>query len=213
MEPRPIDRSLLRHQGNHVSEKIWTGNERMIRPRHRRRLSMVHEIDSRIRALIDNAGFGHAFEIGDSNIDHHLITALVERWRPETHTFHFPYGEVTITLQDVALQLGLPIDGEVVTGYSSSNWKEVCSLLLGHSPPENDMLGGKVNLTWLENTFEFLPPDATDEVIAQHARAHILLLLGGLLLPDTSGSRVHLMYLQNLVDLPAAQNYSWGSPV
>ncbi|KAH1040051.1 hypothetical protein J1N35_041794, partial [Gossypium stocksii] len=39
-----------------------------------------------------------------------------ERWRPETHTFHLPCGECTITLEDVALQLGLPIDGNMVTG-------------------------------------------------------------------------------------------------
>ena len=47
-----------------------------------------------------------------------LIRALVERWRLETHTFHFPCGECTITLKDVALQLGLPIGGKEVTGGS-----------------------------------------------------------------------------------------------
>jgi len=46
--------------------------------------------------------------------DHSLLTALVDRWRPETHTFHFRWGEMTVTLQDVACLLGLPLAGEAV---------------------------------------------------------------------------------------------------
>ena len=43
--------------------------------------------------------------------DRSLLTALVDRWRPETHTFHLPFGEMAPTLQDVAMLLGLPIVG------------------------------------------------------------------------------------------------------
>ncbi|RYR21836.1 hypothetical protein Ahy_B03g067147 isoform A [Arachis hypogaea] len=43
-------------------------------------------------------------------LDEPLVSAFVERWRPETHTFHMPFGECAITLQDVAYQLGLPVD-------------------------------------------------------------------------------------------------------
>ena len=50
------------------------------------------------------------------NFDSALIAALVERWRRETNTFHLPVGEMTITLEDVALLLGLAIDGEPVIG-------------------------------------------------------------------------------------------------
>ena len=45
-----------------------------------------------------------------------LITVLLERWHPETHTFHLPFNETTITLQDVSILTGLSVDGEAVTG-------------------------------------------------------------------------------------------------
>ena len=48
------------------------------------------------------------------------LTALVDRWRPETHTFHLPCGELTVTLEDVAMILGLPIRGQAVTGDTAS---------------------------------------------------------------------------------------------
>ena len=43
-----------------------------------------------------------------------LLVALLDRWRPETHTFHLPVGEMTHTLQDVAMLLGLPCAGRAV---------------------------------------------------------------------------------------------------
>ncbi|RLN18508.1 transposon protein, putative, Mutator sub-class [Panicum miliaceum] len=41
--------------------------------------------------------------------DQSLLSALVDRWRPVTHTFHMPYGEMAMTLQDVPMLIGLPI--------------------------------------------------------------------------------------------------------
>ncbi|KAK5776784.1 hypothetical protein PVK06_044748 [Gossypium arboreum] len=50
---------------------------------------------------------------------YNLISALVKRWRPETHTFYLSCGECTVTLEDVAFQLGLPINRSVATDVRS----------------------------------------------------------------------------------------------
>ncbi|KAH1130133.1 hypothetical protein J1N35_001511 [Gossypium stocksii] len=47
-----------------------------------------------------------------------LVSTLVERWHPETHTFHLPCGECIIILEAVALQLELPVDKAIVKGLS-----------------------------------------------------------------------------------------------
>ena len=62
-------------------------------------------------------------------------------WRTKTHTFHFPQREATITLQDVALQLGLKIDG--LPGIMTGDVRVVCQALLGNTPP-NKYVKGKV---------------------------------------------------------------------
>ncbi|KAF1896199.1 hypothetical protein Lal_00027266 [Lupinus albus] len=56
---------------------------------------------------------------------------MVERWRQETHSFHFPNGECIITLQDVAYQLAIPIDGKAITEDTSMDWEDLCLQLLG----------------------------------------------------------------------------------
>ncbi|CAN1136686.1 Serine/threonine-protein phosphatase 7 long form homolog [Linum perenne] len=43
-----------------------------------------------------------------------LVTTLLERWRPETNTFHLVAGEATITLEDVEVLTELPTTGSLV---------------------------------------------------------------------------------------------------
>ncbi|RYR72591.1 hypothetical protein Ahy_A02g006816 [Arachis hypogaea] len=40
-----------------------------------------------------------------------MLTSLIEKWHPNTHTFHLLTSECTITLEDVAIILGLRSDG------------------------------------------------------------------------------------------------------
>lgn len=63
--------------------------------------------------------------VGTLKLDKVLISAMVERWRRETHTFHMSFGECTITLLDVSIHLGLLIDGLHVTGVTWCDWSEL----------------------------------------------------------------------------------------
>ena len=59
------------------------------------------------------------------SINHGAMTALIDRWRPETHSFHLSCGEMTVTLEDMAMISGLPINGEALTGTTvSANWRD-----------------------------------------------------------------------------------------
>jgi hypothetical protein len=48
------------------------------------------------------------------NFDALLISAFMDRWRPETHTFHLPVGEMTLSLEDVAMLGGLSCAGQAM---------------------------------------------------------------------------------------------------
>ena len=61
--------------------------------------------------------------------DHSLLTCLVDRWRPETHTFHFRWGEMAPTLQDVSFLLGLPLEGQPIGPLQAPvNWPQEMAL-------------------------------------------------------------------------------------
>jgi hypothetical protein len=48
------------------------------------------------------------------NYDALLIVAFMDRWRPQTHTFHFPVGEMTLSMEDPAMLGGLPCAGQAM---------------------------------------------------------------------------------------------------
>ena len=88
------------------------------------------------------------FRAFSREIDHCLISALVERWRPETHTFHLPHGEMSTTLEDVEVILRLRIDDEVSVGPTGrGDWSLLYEELLGFGVPANEKknFGGAKN--------------------------------------------------------------------
>ncbi|XP_019447258.1 PREDICTED: serine/threonine-protein phosphatase 7 long form homolog [Lupinus angustifolius] len=133
--PDPINPFLLTLQKDHISTNIWNGGEVMFHVRYNFWQRLPSEL---VLEVICNTAFGQILYIGAIEINNHLNTALVERWRPETHidTFHLPIGECTITLVDVTYELELSINGVVVTGITSTNWEIICHNLLGAIPTD-----------------------------------------------------------------------------
>ncbi|KAL9669847.1 hypothetical protein QQ045_007397 [Rhodiola kirilowii] len=149
----------------------------------------------------------------DVKTDPLLLTAVIERWRPETHTFHLNEGEATITLQDVSLLTGLSVEGEPMMGKSQLNFDEVCVRLLGVYPECYDKGPGMTKRSWFTNHLVQIPVDADDETLKKYARAYLLNLIGSTLFSDKSGTTIPLYFLPLLEDLDRVRNYSWGSVV
>lgn len=219
VDPGPIVPDLLTLQRRHRSTHIWAGQLYSTVLTAKRNDSMFWEarpFDHRVEQLMDIAGFGGLRRLSYIKIDHPLITALVERWRQETHTFHLTVGEATITLQDVEVLLGLPVDGDPICGHhfthTTAELIDMCEQLLGFRPTGTDLDGYRLKIISLERSLsQPLPPDATQQMIEQHARCRIMQLIGGFLFSDKSGNRVHLRFLKYIRNLELSGTLSWGS--
>ena len=179
-------------------------------------------LDPRIAAYIADAGLEGLLRVPNTDLDHALIMALVERWRPKTHSFHLSHGEMTITLQDMEVIMGVPVDGLPVVGFTHmQDWGDLYAELLGHRPPNRQvsadkniaaMEGPRVKAHWLKERFSNpLPVDATEVLMQQYALFYILGMLGGMLFMDKSGKRLSIMYLQFFNPINNINNYSWGN--
>ncbi|KAH1197969.1 Serine/threonine-protein phosphatase 7 long form [Glycine max] len=108
----------------------------------------------------------------------------------------------TITLEDVALQHGIRVDGRPITSATYYDWEEMCEQYLGVVLPKGEaIVSSTIKLKWLQDDMPLLPLEA-------HFKAYILRIIGGVLMPDKTRNWVHLMYLTVLVDLERVRRYS-----
>ena len=109
------------------------------------------EIDARIIPYIQRARLYDFHLIAYGRVDRALVTALVERWRQETHTFHLPLGEATVTLLDVAVLTWLPIEGHAACtiGRQLESWQDIVPRVIGVRPLPEVAKGSGLCVTWL----------------------------------------------------------------
>lgn len=190
---------------------------------------MSFQLDNRILPILERFNLAHLARLGTIRLDRDLITAILERWRRETHSFHLPTGEITITLEDVLCLWGLPIDGLPLIGEIDQNFEDLVLRCLGRvewqafrRPPGHMHM----SMEWLREPWQEvrqgpddkrklkarLPQEADQEEIEIYARSYMLELCSRVMFPDQSGFS-QTMWLQFLENITRPPLYSWGSAV
>ncbi|KAH0699164.1 hypothetical protein KY284_013379 [Solanum tuberosum] len=230
VNPGPFDRTLLLSQHEHKLELLWKDEiscsslMRTVCMNDAWNLFRLHRPHGRVEEILRRSGLYDVVCVGRMQYDRALVTTMVERCRPETHCFHLPFGEVTITLHDVQVLFGLRIDGDVVYMQDVARrirpWLTLLETLTGCAIAPADMDGAsRVRIHsitgYLRDQLQVDPiRDATlVERVEKISRLCMLVILGGILFSNTSGNLISLQYLVFLDPIHDVGKYSWGSAV
>ncbi|XP_057416904.1 protein MAIN-LIKE 1-like [Lotus japonicus] len=227
----PVDLSLLTHYADHKAPWTWHAllrtDERYVDRRHLRvataggkvwNLACDGDSDShrRVRELIEQTGLHQLPWCSYSETDAGLILALVERWHEETSSFHMPFGEMTITLDDVSALLHLPMGSRFYT--PGRGERDECAALCA------ELMGGSVARYHAEfdknrsQTIRFgVLQTLYDAALEEHryedaARIWLVNQLGATLFASKSGGYHTTVYwIGMLQDLGRVSEYAWGA--
>ena len=143
--------------------------------------------------LIRQTRLEQLVKIKKIELDHGLIIGSVERWRPETNTFHLNSGEATVTLEDVAYIYGLPIDGLTVNGRTFSSpltmtkvWDELLGVV---SDVNYDCHGVQIKFTWFRENFGQMPKNRPRDQDVRRTRAFLFCLVASQIYWTSSGTK------------------------
>ncbi|XP_058746613.1 protein MAIN-LIKE 1-like [Vicia villosa] len=220
----PTDTSLLVRYQRHVAYHLWLGEVRETTKADLKGCCTWQQINRMGSGnapkadgkLVVASGLSSLQHTSLSRVDTHLLSAFVERWHPETSSFHMPFGEMTITLDDVSCLLHVPIRGQlvdpdvVVTDYDAIHLAvELFGVSLSDATEEASAVRGPYyKLDWLKQVFE---QQRAANKFTGAMRAYMMLLLGCTILADKTFTLVEAKYLPLLRDLDNCGSYCWGA--
>ncbi|XP_012828838.1 PREDICTED: serine/threonine-protein phosphatase 7 long form homolog [Erythranthe guttata] len=220
----PTDWRMIPSFKSHIAYYIWAGHERSV-GRCESRITALnafkkHELKQLMAPygqdeleLLEASGLDSLEYFYIKNVDKGLMGAFIERWQPETNSFHMPWGEMTITLHDVHLILGLRVDGLAVHGDSVEE-RPMCELLLAEVL-DLDMVEphaklGNSGIKWSEFVERVRSRSRT---CRQKVIGYLTFLIGMALFPDRSVDRFKPTWMRYSSDLEHVGEYAWGAAV
>ena len=146
-----------------------------------------------------------------------LLSTFAERWHKKTSSFYLLIRELTITLNDMASLLHLPITGAFHT-FDAIDVEEGSDLLVEllkvnrqEANDETEQCRGTYGrLAWLQNIYRS-KCDTRQWTVA--AWAYLLHLVGCTLFANKSATHISVVFLNTFCDLGQYGGYSWGAAV
>ncbi|CAL5379579.1 unnamed protein product [Camellia sinensis] len=151
-----VDPSILTNFSCHVATKIWNNEERDL-------LRCLNHGSKVANWFLTSEGLLiQIFEQG----------TVVERWQPETNSFHMPFGDMSVSLDDVSTILGIHVTGTSVSTNKLS-WDEAAKVLVKSLEVLEDdaavelkgARGELVRLEWLHENFQSVSDADSDDFI------------------------------------------------
>jgi len=216
----PLDGSVIPSFGGHIARRIWEGEDRKVLKCHNRHRACTvlqgwrSTLSADIRGEIADTQLGHLPDSMFPYLDMPLISAFVERWQPDTNTFHMPFGEMTIMLHDVFQILRIPVEGRTVsaqcpTGELRCYIAELLGVTLDTLAGDTQLWsGGGVGIDALEELCRLARPPRADDT---QMTAYLFLMLGSVLFVDKSGCRIRPRDILEPREPETMARYSWGS--
>nr|XP_004506523.1 protein MAIN-LIKE 1-like [Cicer arietinum] len=217
----PYDLSVLKEYEHHIAINVWNGQDR-------RALNIVSNgkkedkfIDIRyvLPAQTDNwiiiSELRHLQRCSLHMIDGNLISAFAERWHTETSSFHLPFGEMTITLDNVMSILSIPCYGEFFTPPANVNEDLAIVAAVELLGVDYDKAvietrtnrGASYSFEWLKAVFFKQLHEGRYDCAS---RVYLLHLAGCTILADKSFTLVFAKYLFLFQDLDTCGKWAWG---